>query len=57
MAGSATWREKCPSCQNTGKIRIFDKITKDVSSATIDCPCCDGRGFIFIKKLILRKKS
>lgn len=56
MPGSATWREKCPACKGYGKLQIFDKKKKEVSSATIDCPCCEGRGYLLIKKVMLRKK-
>jgi DnaJ-class molecular chaperone len=55
MPGTACWREKCPLCKGAGKIQVWDKKAKTVSPS-VDCSCCDGKGYILVKKIILRRK-
>jgi hypothetical protein len=55
MAGTACWKEKCPMCSGKSKLTIWDKKEKKISSDE-SCPACDGRGYLFIKRFIDRKK-
>ena len=55
MAGTCCWMEKCTICSGKGKIQTWDKKAKKLSNSET-CPGCEGRGYIMIRKSILRKK-
>ena len=56
MAGYAVWMEKCMVCNGKGKLQTWDKKAKKVSPSE-DCPACEGRGYIMVRKSISRKKE